>query len=571
MRCNKNITLNLKNITAHFTGKEKIITLSLIIIMLSFVNITLSPSGTFYNLNVSALSYQTSTNIGFTFLPTLNVSLSSNNLTINNLIPGGNAVDSNTITVNVSTNIAEGYNLYATVGSNSSSNNNSDNNNNINNNANTNTNVSNGYNTANLVNTVDNNYTFIPLSSNVSELSNFANNNWGYSYSLDSGTTWISGDYGNASTGYNGLPLYTNTGIKLVEEAGSTSSTVDFKIAARAGSTQPSGEYANTINFTVISNTIPTTMLDAFIASGAQMYKGYFKMQDMTSEICKSIDVEESELQLIDIRDDKIYWVAKLADDNCWMTQNLDLDIVAGSTSLTSNNTDLSADESVYTADNTMYALKGAGDTYGYTYENSIVTWIPERTTIAYNQLNSTNWQNSNTDPYSWDRLKTSGANAGQPVYPDSNVTQAIAGDHGLSGNYYNWTASLASNDSTNATGNPTNSICPKGWRLPNATNKEFGNLLVQYNIISTNTSTSYIDGVSSVSSMGAAPLYFVRGGFVSGGSLSSSDNNGYYWSSTFYSGSYAYLLRYNSSIVKPQYDDGRYYGWPVRCLARSN
>ena len=48
--------------------------------------------------NVSALSYQSSVGVGFTFLPTLNVSLSSDNLIINNLVPGGNAVDSNTIT-----------------------------------------------------------------------------------------------------------------------------------------------------------------------------------------------------------------------------------------------------------------------------------------------------------------------------------------------------------------------------------------------------------------------------------------------------------------------------------------
>ena len=155
--------------------------------------------------NVSALSYQSSVGVGFTFLPTLNVSLSSNNLTINNLVPGGNAENSNTITINVSTNIAEGYNLMATVGS---SNDGGNNNSNTNANANTVTNAatSNGYNTTNLVNVVDNNYTFAPLSYNVSELSNFTNNTWGYSYSLDSGTTWISGDYDYASTGYNGVP-----------------------------------------------------------------------------------------------------------------------------------------------------------------------------------------------------------------------------------------------------------------------------------------------------------------------------------------------------------------------------
>ena len=73
--------------------------------------------------------------------------------------------------------------------------------------------------------------------------------------------------------------------------------------------------------------------------------------------------------ELVDVRDNKLYWVAKLEDNHCWITQNLDLDITSDPTSpsyiaLTSNNTDLSTDESVYTDSNTIYALKGAGDTY---------------------------------------------------------------------------------------------------------------------------------------------------------------------------------------------------------------
>ena len=296
----------------------------------------------------------------------------------------------------------------------------------------------------------------------------------------------------------------------------------------------------------------------------------HFFMQNVAEWKEQMLPHEGDSIQAIDQRDGKKYWVTRLADGNVWMTQNLDLDLISdvnaeNYVALTSNNTDLSTDESVYTASNTIYALKGAGDTYGYTYENGIATWIPERTTIAYNQLNNTNWQNSKTDPYSWDRLETSGTNAGQPVHPDTNVPD----EHGLAGNYYNWTASLASNDSTNATGNPTNSICPKGWRLTNVTNKEFGNLLVQYNIISTNTSSSYIENVSSVNSMGASPLYFVRGGYVNGGSLIISGSDGSYWFSTFYGSSNAYGLYYNSSNVLPQGNGNRSYGRSVRCLAR--
>ena len=283
----------------------------------------------------------------------------------------------------------------------------------------------------------------------------------------------------------------------------------------------------------------------------------YYKMQDMESGICNNISStgESTATQLVDIRDNKLYWIAKLDDNNCWMTQNLDLDIVAGSTNLTSSNTDLSTNENIYATSNTIYALKGTGDTYGYTYENGIATWIPERSTIAYGQLNNNTWSDSYTAPYSYD--------AGV-VYPDVNVSS----EHGLAGNYYNWTASLASNDSTNATGNPANSICPKGWRLPNVTNKEFGNLLVGYDIISTNTSISYL---TDVNSMGAAPIYFVRDGHVSNGSLSNSGITGYYWSGSFDNGGnhHPYYLFYDSSDIRPQNSRARPYGWSIRCLAR--
>ncbi len=83
-------------------------------------------------------------------------------------------------------------------------------------------------------------------------------------------------------------------------------------------------------------------------------------MQDMTSSICKDTigrdgntnqDASGSYIitpgseptkQLIDIRDGKEYWVAKLADGNCWMTQNLAYDLVKGKV-LTPSDSDVSA------------------------------------------------------------------------------------------------------------------------------------------------------------------------------------------------------------------------------------
>ena len=489
---------------------------------------TISILSLVYINNTSALDYSSNVGIGFTFNPTLSVNISPSDLTISNLSPGTTA-DSNIINVSVATNAAYGYTLSANV------------------------------NNESLVHSNNiNTFNSIATDADLSDLEDSEDANiWGYSTSLDSGTTW---------SNYNGLSNSSNTA--LINTNSNTSSNLDFKIAAKAASTQPSGTYAGTINFTAVSNVAPMSLLDSFIASGAEQLNGYYKMQDMTYDICEAVDIEESELQLIDVRDNKIYWVAKLKDGNCWMTQNLDLDITASSTALNSNNTDISTDESIYTATNTIYTLKGESDTYGYTYENGIATWIPERNTITYSQLNSTTWTNDGNHPYSYDRLNIS---TGEPVYPDGNVSQALAGDHGLSGNYYNWTASVASNDSSNtnsANPDPANSICPKGWRLPNIVNQEFGNLLVQHGIIETNTSITYLEG--GFDKMGATSLYLVRGGNINNGSLNNSGSYGSYWSSTSYNnGNRAYHLRFGSNDVNPHYSNNKGFGYSIRCLDR--
>lgn len=209
--------------------KAKLCFLSLI---LCFVNTILS----FKNIGfVSALSYQTSANVQFTFNPTLSVSVSGD-LVIESLAPGASA-DSNIITVNVDTNSAYGYYLSATVGTKTGG-------------------------TDALVNSSNNGSVFSNLTSNAFSLANFSDNYWGYSYSTDSGTNWISGDVGSSSTGYNGLPLDDNDGtgplgyggVTLIDaDSAANSSSVQFKIGAKASFSQPAGAYTNTVNFYAIA------------------------------------------------------------------------------------------------------------------------------------------------------------------------------------------------------------------------------------------------------------------------------------------------------------------------------
>ena len=149
---------------------------------------------------------------------------------------------------------------------------------------------------------------------------------------------------------------------------------------------------------------------------------------------------------------------------------------------------------------------------------------------------------------------------------------------HYSTGNYYNWTAAVASNASGGISTDKTradNSICPRGWRLPNTDNvdnsyNEFGRLLYNYNV------TNSIAGSGNVgyktggfNALRTSPLWFVRSGYVSSGALSNAASYGYYWSSTVYNANRARSLYFDISNVYPANSFGRSNGRSVRCMAR--
>ena len=313
----------------------------------------------------------------------------------------------------------------------------------------------------------------------------------------------------------------------------------------------------------------------------------YF-MQDVASWK-NLIDTDES-VQAIDQRDGKSYWVTKLQDGNIWMTSNLDLDIGGlNTTALNSNNTDISTDPNVYA---------GSGIYSDYNVSDGVYTWNPVSTakTSSYYIDNTTvkpsAWPTNNTGhttPYSLE--------GGDTYYYTSNTTGNDTRYNSLQackdashtedeckryfvGNYYNWSAAIASNNSTNIGGTvgeiASNSICPKGWRLPNASqtdniNNEFGRMLYQAEITAKvsagNDSVGYATG--GFNKLRSNPYYFVRSGFILGGTLYNPGVNGYYWSSTVSSGTYAYSLRFGGTDIYPARSIDRYYGWFVRCVAR--
>lgn len=137
-------------------------------------------------------------------------------------------------------------------------------------------------------------------------------------------------------------------------------------------------------------------------------------MQDMTPELCEAAP-EDDTTQLVDHRDKKKYWVGKLPDGNCWMTQNLDLDLSTSRT-LTPSDTNISSN------------------------------WTPRASTTT------------TISGYGYD------SDTGKSYNPGDKYYEGTGSEHYHVGNYYQWSAATAGYTGTSQS---TQSICPKGWTLP--------------------------------------------------------------------------------------------------------
>ena len=466
-------------------------------------------------INASAITYQNSTNVEFTFNPTINVSLSSSDLTISNLAPGGTS-DSNVITATVSTNAGYGYYLSATAGTA-------------------------GGNT-NLTNTSDSTYNFASLSSNAATLSDIPDNKWGYSYSTDNGTTWISGDNGSALAGYNGLPLDADdsgaTGVKLLaSDSFATSGSVKFKIGARASSDQAAGTYTGTVNFYAVTNTVSLPYMQDLTAT---------KLNQLLPNIGDTTTA-------IDKRDEQFYQIAKLADGKYWMVENLN---IAGGTALSADDTDVtntyissfSTSNNLTRAGNTII-LPASAVTYDYNTDLTDPTQFTEDNySYVFNSGNKTNCGADGLD---------------DPCY-----------------SYYSWdAATLGSGRSISVSNIDTEqSICPKGWKLPRSRDTEADNWQTENDFYAlarhyateavTPEDGTVIHGFNTLAGPGTIPN-FSASGYYEYASLLDVGYYGYYWTATSgFDNSYSHYVFFGADdSIETAGGLTRHYGLSVRCI----
>lgn len=125
-------------------------------------------------------------------------------------------------------------------------------------------------------------------------------------------------------------------------------------------------------------------------------------------------------------------------------------------------------------------------------------------------------------------------------------------------GAYYNhYTATAGSSTSSLVTGNAKNSICPKGWHLPD---NDFRALYWNYPDYTQMVATPF-------------PAFVMASDIYGTNSVSTKGTHGFYWSSFKAGGSQAYsLFLYNPSTtsrrIEPETAEPSYFGMPIRCVA---
>ena len=443
--------------------------------------------------SASALTSQSTTGFQFSFNPSLSISLSSADLVIPHLTPG-NYASSNTITVNVSTNNSYGYTLIAKVGE--KNNPNLANNNLVNTTANT---------------TTGNSDVFTSLStSDKLTIANFDDNKWGYTVasSIDNTTTY-SGLLYNADTIINATK--TSTGIPMSNTYPGTNNT-SFTIAAKAGNTLSSGEYTNIINFRGVANINTDVTINDL-----RYMQDIADLTDVEKQIVLSSMTTGTTYQLRDIRDDKIYNIAKLKDGNIWLQDNLALDpaTLKSGVTLDSTNTNLPA---------------------GTTFT------LPSSTSVGFDE-NAYSFTAAaiNTDFKNMDIVLGAGQSGTGKVGVFYNYCAASAGTYcvgpgsGSSDGVYD--------------------ICPKGWRLPTGgAGGEFQTLRNQYS-----SDGEYVLALRT-------PL----SGYYVDSSIGVQGEYGVFWSSTRYDGiDMRRLIVTVIGVDALNGTGGRGYGFSVRCVKK--
>jgi uncharacterized protein (TIGR02145 family) len=310
----------------------------------------------------------------------------------------------------------------------------------------------------------------------------------------------------------NDVLLTTTEQDIFVDDTGTSPSVYEHEIAVTVSADIPIGTYTFNIIYSLTENApdAPTTMAD------------------MTQDYCDTLTLNEPMI-LTDARNNQEYQIAKLADDNCWMLNNLKItpqDVA-------------SADSNLNNPGVNTTALAAAGSSV---YSYNIPQWYDPTSTSA-----------------------------------DGNTNIESSTFYGY---LYNWCAATGADSATCTADNvmPTDaatSICPANWRLPKGgsvgdVNNEFSQLNAkmagfadnQDSIYQNNHSNYFSNWQHDGSFKGVLSGYWIAG-FVG------QDYRGNLWSSSYNPNNpnNARNAFIDPGDIMPGNGNNRGNGFAVRCL----
>jgi uncharacterized protein (TIGR02145 family) len=302
-------------------------------------------------------------------------------------------------------------------------------------------------------------------------------------------------------------------------------------------------------------------------------------MQAFTKAKCQALPVYDSSnpnpsstVTLTDTRNNQQYRVRKLADNNCWMIDNLKLELgVTNSTNPTLDTTILEPANTNVTANTPIYFTQDATSTgTALTGMTGNFTTSGDLTQTGAYSLTAPNldaWRQVDPSPTSTYCAGTSQDSYGGDL-PTGNLTKC-----GYLYNFYTATASTAPQSYNTYQATAPGDICPTNWHLPRGgdydnANNEFSQLNAKMAGFTDSQDSTYQNDYWEYYS-GWQPSGSWQGvfsGYYSSGFYDRGDY-GYFWSATVDDSNDAFDLFFDSSYVYPDGLDARAVGFAVRCL----
>lgn len=281
---------------------------------------------------------------------------------------------------------------------------------------------------------------------------------------------------------------------------------------------------------------------------------------DSLTPVSTSGNTLSSVTALTDARDGEVYAIARLADEQCWMIENLRLGDTA---------------ENILTLSRGLGgAFTGLAESEDENFEYSIVA----NSLYSINGSNGTNNIGPDNSPayrmprYNHNNTNIGGTNAsGTSLIADHNTSSNAVQWYGY-GNYYSWPAAIASTKSyMNWNVSEANtSICPAGWYLP--TGKDANGVFGQLDVAIGGTGTGgYQEEAAEASNRWRSfPNNYVYSGLWGTAPAYGRGETGRYWSSSTTNYYYAYGVELSSISVEPGtyiVSNNNYLGESVRCV----